>query len=362
VAAQTDLNEAKILIVDDTLANVRLLECILNNVGYTRLISTTNPAQVAGIYTELQPDLILLDLRMPQLDGFAVMRQLEKLIPDENYVPILMLTADASPEAKQRALSAGAKDFLTKPFDPVEVVLRIKNLLETRLLHNHLQQHNETLEAMVRARTQDLEQAQLEVLERLARAAEYRDDDTGQHTQRVGQLAALLGQELGLTHDEVVLLRRAAPLHDVGKIGISDTVLLKPGRLTAEEFAHMQAHTTIGANILSGSGFPVLQLAEEIALTHHERWDGAGYPHGLAGTEIPLPGRIVAVADVFDALTHNRPYKRAWSIEEARTEIAQQKGRQFDPDVVQAFVSILARTGIEHWERVDSSLTSSVFA
>lgn len=183
--------------------------------------------------------------------------------------------------------------------------------------------------------------AQQEVLHRLALAAEYRDDDTGQHTRRVGDLSARLAERIGLPAAEVDLIRRAAPLHDVGKIGVSDAILLKPGPLTAAEFAQVKAHTVIGAKMLGGRGFPLLEVAEQIAVSHHERWDGSGYPHGLAGEEIPLVGRIVALADVFDALTHDRPYKSAWSIEESLDEIRRQRGRQFDPDLAETFVELI---------------------
>jgi PAS domain S-box-containing protein/putative nucleotidyltransferase with HDIG domain len=203
------------------------------------------------------------------------------------------------------------------------------------------QSYSVMLEAKVRERTQDLERAQLETLQRLAIAAEYRDDDTGLHTKRVGRTAERIAKALGLAPEQVDLIRRAAPLHDIGKIGISDSILLKPGQLTDDEFATMKRHALIGAEILSNSTSPWLQMAEEIALTHHERWNGRGYPRNLSGEDIPLVGRIVAVADVFDALTHERPYKKAWPINEAKAEIEQQSGNQFDPTVVAAFLGLV---------------------
>jgi HD-GYP domain-containing protein (c-di-GMP phosphodiesterase class II) len=192
-----------------------------------------------------------------------------------------------------------------------------------------------------------VEDSQLQVIQRLALAAEYRDDDTGQHTRRVGELATRLGEALGMPDDELVLLRQAAPLHDVGKIAIPDSILLKPGPLTAAEFERMKSHTTRGAAMLSGHGFALLEMAEAIALTHHERWDGAGYPAGLAGFAIPFVGRIVAIADVFDALTHTRPYKEAWSVADAASEISSQSGLQFDPDIVAAFLRVLPAAAAE---------------
>jgi len=277
---------------------------------------------------------------MPEMDGFEVMEHLKPLILSDDYLPILVLTADHTEITKRKALAGGAKDFLTKPFDREELSLRLGNLLQTRYLHCQLQSQNEVLEDKVQERTQDLEKAQLETLQRLALAAEYRDDDTGLHTRRVGLTAARIAEALGLPTDHVALILCAAPLHDVGKIGISDTILLKPGKLTDEEFATMRQHTVIGAGILSGSTSLWLQLAEEIAISHHERWDGKGYPNGLSGEDIPLVGRIVAVADVFDALTHERPYKKAWPVGEALAEIESQVGKQFDERVVKAFLPL----------------------
>jgi putative two-component system response regulator len=244
-------------------------------------------------------------------------------------------------ETKRRALGAGARDFLTKPFDATEALLRMQNLLETRSLHLQLKDQNQMLEERVEQRTSQLQESQYEVLQRLGRAAEYRDDDTGQHTNRVGHFAAEIGRRVGMNPVEVELLHAAAPLHDVGKIGITDSILLKPGRLTSEEFATMKAHATIGANLLSGGQSGLVQLAELIARTHHERWDGSGYPQGLRGEEIPLCGRIVALADVFDALTHERPYKQAWPVAQAAQEIQNQSGRQFDPHLASIFLQMI---------------------
>jgi putative two-component system response regulator len=330
---------AKILIIDDEPANVRLLERLLQQEGFASLETATDPRQALPLYTEFKPDLILLDLHMPHLDGFAVMNQLRPRIPEGEFLPILVLTADVATEAKLQALSMGAVDFLTKPLDHAEVRLRIRNLLQTRFLYKEVQHQKSILEDKVRERTADLERAQLEALERLALAAEFRDDETGQHTQRVGVRSAMLAKAMGLSPDLVEQIRRAAPLHDVGKIGIPDAILRKPGKLTPEEFELMKTHTTIGAKILSGSGSPLLQMAEEIALTHHERWDGTGYS-GLSGETIPLTGRIVALADVFDALTNDRIYRQAVPLEEALAEIERQRGGHFDPRMVDAFLRI----------------------
>jgi putative two-component system response regulator len=335
--------EARILIVDDEPANVLLLDHLLDQAGYRNRTATTDPRQVLALHARFGPDLVLLDLAMPHLDGLAVMAQLRQVLPAGTYLPILVLTADMSTEARERALAGGASDFLLKPFDATEVLLRIGNLLQTRRLHLELRRHNQLLERRVGDRTAQLEQARNEILQRLALAAEYRDDDTHQHTLRVGESSARLAAALGLPDEHVQRLRQAAPLHDIGKIGISDVVLLKPAKLTPEEFQHVKAHTLIGGRILADSPVPVLQLGREIALTHHERWDGSGYPHGLQGDHIPLSGRIVTVADVLDALIHQRPYKHAWPLERAVAEITAQRARQFDPEVVDAFLGLVER-------------------
>ncbi len=333
---ESSLKRGKILIVDDEKVNIRFLEIILQQNGYSNVYSTNDSRQSLTCFCNMQPDIVLLDLAMPHLDGFAVMQQLHRKMVD-NPVPILVLTADVASAAKHRALKEGASDFLTKPLDETEVLLRISNLLQARF-------YNTLLEDKVRERTQALENAQLETLQRLALAAEYRDDDTGLHTKRVGIIARYIAHAMGLPEAQVELIFRAAPLHDVGKIGITDAILLNPGKLTEEKFAIMKQHTVIGAEMLSGSTSPWLQLAEEIALSHHERWDGQGYPHQLSGEDIPLVGRIVAVADVFDALTHARPYKKAWSVASAAAEIAAQSGKQFDERVVQAFMTLSLET------------------
>jgi putative two-component system response regulator len=336
---------ARILIVDDEPMNVDLLRRLLERAGFSRLESTNDSREAVDLYVKFRPDLILLDLHMPHRDGLEVMDELNQ-IAEASYLPILMLTGDDTPEAKREALSRGAKDFLNKPFHSDEVLLRIGTLLETRFLYLQIQSQNQILEAKVRDRTRELEAAQIEIIERLARAAEFRDDNTGQHTERVGQMAALVARQIGLSDTQVSLIRRAAPLHDVGKIGIPDSILLKLGKLTDDEFTLVKTHTRIGARILSGSRFGLLQLAEEIAFTHHECWDGSGY-EGMTRDSIPLAGRIVAIADVFDALTQKRPYKAAWPITDAIAEIDRQRSRQFDPAIVDAFLRVVERSPVQ---------------
>ncbi|MDB4949154.1 MAG: Two-component system response regulator [Gemmatimonadetes bacterium] len=339
------LHRARILIIDDEAANVRLLERLLAHEGCAGAVSLTDPREALALFEVYQPDLVLLDLHMPHRDGLEVLADLRGATPPGSFVPILVLTADVTSRAKTAALSGGASDFLVKPLDTAEVLLRIRNLLRMRQMHSELSRENERLDAGVRARTHELEEAQHEILARLARAAEYRDDFTGDHTQRVGDLAARIAGALHLPPDEVEIIRRAAPLHDVGKIGIPDSILTKPSVLTLEERMVMQRHTVIGADILGGSRFAPLQRAAEIALTHHLRWDGTGYPTGAAGEEIPVSGRIVAVADVFDALIHERPYKAAWPVPAALAEVRDQRGRQFDPHVVDAFLALADAPG-----------------
>jgi putative two-component system response regulator len=339
------IRNSRILIVDDQPENVLLLDRALRTAGYVNLESTTDSRKVLATFADFEPDLVAMDLRMPHLDGFALLKQLRSRIPAGVFVPVLVLTADNSRKAKQEALSLGAKDFLTKPIDVGEALLRIYNLLETRWLHVELRKHSETLEEKVRLRTEQLEQAQLEILQRLALASEFRDDCTGRHTERVGELAAALAGAIGLTRQHVELIRRAAPLHDVGKIGIPDGILLKPSKLTEDEYIQIKRHVDIGRAILSGSKFPILQMAESIALYHHERWDGSGY-NALRGDAIPIEARIVSLVDTFDVITNPRPYKQASSVETAMDEIQREKGAQFDPDLAEAFLALMATRGL----------------
>ncbi|MEX0906818.1 MAG: HD domain-containing phosphohydrolase [Gemmatimonadota bacterium] len=335
------LAKVRVLLIDDEPANLQFLRHVLATEGYGELIAISDSADAMERFQELDPDLVITDLLMPHLDGFEVITRIGRMLAPGVYLPIVAATGDHAPETRRRALSAGARDFLTKPLSPAEVRLRVRNLLETRFLHEQLRGHNLTLEGRVAERTSELEEARTEILLRLARAAEFRDDQTGEHTVRVGKLSARLAQVLGLPGDVADLIGRAAPLHDIGKIGIPDGILLKPDRLETAEFETMKAHAEIGAKILSGSRYPLLQLAEEIALTHHERWDGGGYPHQLTGEDIPLTGRIVAVADVFDSLTHARPYKHAWTVRDTIIDMTRNSGRHFDPAVIEALLRIV---------------------
>lgn len=333
---------ARLVVVDDHQPNVLVLETLLERWGVRDVVSTTDSSQAVELCAAVRPDLVLLDLHMPEPDGFEVMRRLRQAVPAPDGVPlpVLVLTADITPETRRRALGLGARDFVTKPFDPLEVELRVRNLLAARRYEQALAERGDELEQCVRARTREVEASRLEVLDRLALAAEYRDDLTGAHTRRVATTAATLAAALGLDADTIRLVELAAPLHDVGKIGIPDHVLRKTGVLTSEERAVMRRHTLIGARMLAESESPVLRLAEEVALRHHERWDGAGYPSGQTKEAIPLAARIVSVADVFDALCCARPYKPPWSIDRAVSEVVEAAGTQFDPEVVEAFAGL----------------------
>ncbi|MBF0274840.1 MAG: response regulator [Nitrospinae bacterium] len=337
---EEDILNGRILIVDDLDSNVKLLERSIESAGYGSFISTTDPIEVVDLYQSFEPDLLILDINMPEMDGFEVMKAL-KDISNDDYLPILVLTAQTDRETRIKALKAGAKDFITKPFDKVELLNRINNMLEVRLLHNQVKGQNTILEEKVRERTKELYDSRLDVIRRLGRAAEYRDNETGLHIVRMSKMCAVLGKAVGMDDAEVELLLEASPMHDVGKIGIPDNILLKPGKLTEEEFKVIMNHPEIGAEILADGNSDLMEMARTIALTHHEKWNGNGYPNGLKGEEIPLVGRIASICDVFDALTCIRPYKRSWTVGEAVSELEKCKGIQFDPELVDLFISKL---------------------
>ncbi len=334
------IRTAKILIVDDNAANVALLEGILANEDFDNIHSTTDPRDVEGLQAAEQFDLILLDYRMPHMDGVEVMHRLGRAMRDD-YLPVLVLTAQDDRATRLKALEAGAKDFITKPFDSVEVVHRIRNMLEVRRLYNDRKRENERLEAAVRARTHELEETRRKIIERLGRAGEYRDNETGMHVIRMSKCCQLLALRAGLAEAEAELILQASPMHDVGKIGVPDAILLKPGKLTPDEWDLMKTHAEIGGDIIGDDPSPLLQAARVIALTHHEKWDGTGYPKGLAGEDIPIAGRIAAICDVFDALLSERPYKQPWAFDDAVAYIRDNAGRHFDPRLAGLFLAAL---------------------
>lgn len=334
------------MVVDDEPANLRLVERLLNRAGYSNLLCISDPLDAERAYWQFGPDVLLLDLHMPVLGGFALLAQL-RAKTDFDLVPVLVLTGDPTAESIQQALSSGAKDFVAKPFEAAELVLRVENLLDTRFAQLALRDQNDVLEKRVYERTIELANAELTTLQLLARAAEFRDDDTGRHTVRVGELSSVLAKTLGHSAAEVELIRSAAPLHDIGKIGVPDQILLKPGPLTTEERAVMQRHAEIGSEILSNADFPILRAARGIALSHHERWDGAGYPHGLQGEETSQFARIVAVADVFDALRNDRPYRAGLTLSDVVAYIQSQSGLHFDPTIIDAFLEVVASGALD---------------
>jgi putative two-component system response regulator len=323
-----------------------LLQRILATVGYQSVVAFDDPrAAVEAFSNALEGDtpfdLVCTDLHMPYMSGLEVIEAIGRLSPPHDFLPILVLTAHATPDTETKALALGASDFIPKPFNAGQIRVRVANLLRTRSLHRQLLAHTLHLEEQVRARTAELEAAHLEVLDRLAAAAEYRDSTTGHHVKRVGSLASLIAAEIGCDAATVDLIQHAATLHDVGKIGVPDAILLKPGRLTEQEFEVMKGHVDVGTRLLAHGRSALLRMAETIAASHHERWDGSGYPLGLRGDEIPLVGQIVAVADSFDTLMSERPYKRAWPLHRALEEMTAQRGTLYAPRVVDALLEVL---------------------
>ena len=350
-AAADVFTDARIVIVDDRPSNLKALEAVLVGAGYTNLRPISDPSTVVASVLSEGADVVLLDLHMPGLDGIAVMKALSEALPGPASVPIMVLTADVTRESRDRALRAGAKDFLVKPLDATEVVLRVGNLLETRALHLSMSAHSERLQELVGERTtamwssitrlqevqEELRLSRHETVARLSIAAELRDTETGAHIERMSRYCALLARASGADELRAELIRLASQMHDVGKIGIPDSILLKPGALTSKERTVMERHTDIGHRILAGSRSELLQLAATIALTHHERIDGGGYPRNLSGDDIPLEGRIAAIADVFDALTSRRVYRGALQIVEALRIMAEGRGTRFDAVLLDAF-------------------------
>lgn len=320
-----------ILVVDDDPTNIAVMSSLLRP-NY-RVIFATNGADALALSRSQKTDLILLDVLMPGLDGYEVCRRLKTDISTRE-IPIIFVSHLTDAREQAMGLELGAVDFLHKPCPPEIVQLRVRM---------HLERYNQALmlERRVVERTLELEQTGLEIVRRLGRAAEYRDNETGMHVVRMSHTSRLLGEAAGVPKPQLRLLFHAAPMHDVGKIGIPDAILLKPGKLVGEEWETMKRHTLIGASIIGEHTSELLQMARQLALTHHERWDGLGYPHGLKGENIPLEGRIVAIADVYDALTSQRPYKRAWTSADAIQFVQEQAGKAFDPLLVQLFVELL---------------------
>lgn len=342
-----------ILVVDDELINRKVLEGMLKSFGLDCVSAESGPAALALLDANI--DLVLLDIMMPGMDGFAVARAIRS-IPAYAELPIVMVTALSAREDRLTAVQAGANDFVAKPIDSTELKVRMTSLLRLKRYHTKLKDYQQHLEQMVEEKTgalrsalADLEHARLatlranmETIHKLSAAAEYKDEDTASHIIRMSRYCALIAKGHGLDEEQVDLILNSSPMHDIGKMGIPDAILLKPGKLTDEEWVIMRQHTLMGASILRGGSSKYLEAGAVIALSHHEKWDGTGYPQGLAGEDIPLFGRICAVADVFDALTTRRPYKQAFSNEVALEIMAKGRGLHFDPVLYDVFINNLS--------------------
>jgi len=347
---------SRVMIVDDEPVNIKVARKYLQIAGYTNFITVTDSTLALDTIRREKPDVIILDVMMPQVSGLDILQAI-RADAELSYLPVLILTASTDAETRKSALTLGATDFLAKPVDASELVPRVRNSLVVKAHHDHLSEYSSHLEQEVRHRTSQLEASRLHVVHALARAAEYRDDDTGKHVLRVGRYTAVLARELGMPEERIPMLEIAAQLHDVGKIGVPDAILLKPGKLDDAEFAIMRRHCEYGFKIIapdteidnaadSSTSFalsergnsPMLAMAARIALTHHEKWDGSGYPRKIAGADIPLEGRMVAVADVFDALSSERPYKKPFPLEKCIQILQEGRNKHFDETIVAAFM------------------------
>jgi putative two-component system response regulator len=332
--------QRSVYVVDDVSINLELVESVFRNDPSLLIRKAENGKELMKVIeTYGSPDLLILDLMMPIMDGFDVLEKL-KQGRESNYFPIIVLSALTDKQSIVKALSMGADDYVTKPFFVEELKARVGNMLKLKERDECLNTSLDVMESNLIEKLQIIEQTQVEVIIRLGKAAEFRDDETGRHIERIASYVDLITEKMGMNHEQRIMMQYAAPMHDVGKIGIPDGVLMKAGKLTADEFKIIKLHTVIGSRILSGTTLPLLELAKEIAISHHERWDGDGYPLGLKGSDIPISGRIVAITDVFDAITSKRVYKEAWPIEQALEYIMDMRGKQFDPDIVDAFFAI----------------------
>ena len=330
---------ARILIVDDEDHNLRLLTRILKYGNYD-IRQASNGVEALETVRSSEPDLILLDIMMPEMDGFEVTRRLKQDRRTE-HIPIILITALEDQKSRTHGLAIGAEEFISKPINANEILMRVRNLLRLKQASDIIRDHNRVLEKQVRQRTRQLENAFVETILTLMRAAEYRDDETGAHVHRISFYTRSLAEALGMDTEFCKSIHYASPMHDIGKIGIPDHILLKPGGFEPEEWEIMKTHTTIGARILANCVSPYSKMGEEIALSHHERWDGSGYPQGLQGEDTPLPARIMQICDVYDALRSKRPYKEPIDHKTSITIILNGDGRtdpgHFDPDVLSAF-------------------------
>jgi len=361
-SADQVISNPRIVIVDDEPINVKVVQKYLKLAGYQQFATTTDATQALGLIRSEQPDVVLLDIMMPGISGLEILAELRR---SEQFLdlPVIILTAVCDRETRLTALRTGATEFLGKPVDPVELEARLRNVLITKAHRDRIKNHAWVLEREVAIRTAELAQAHREVIQCLAKVGEFRDNETGNHVLRVGRYAAVIARRLGMEGEFVARIQQAAALHDIGKVGIPDAILLKPGKLDEIERQRMQlhcgygrsvcasasenadrefeSHTVAGRSIASEGTSPILRMAATITYTHHEKWDGTGYPESLRGEAIPIEGRITAVADVFDALTTERPYKRAYSVDESLAIVKDQRGRHFDPQVLDAFFDVI---------------------
>ncbi len=353
------IRKSKIMIVDDESYNVLVVRKFLQHSGYENFVTSTDSTKALELIRRQHPDVVLMDVMMPQVSGIDLMRAM-KSDPQMATIPVVVLTASPESSIRMQALELGATDFLAKPVDSAELVLRVRNVLAAKAHFEMVARYSVELEHEVARRTKELEESRRQVIQCLARAAEFRDNETGFHVLRVGRYAGIIARELGFSQPQVEAIDLAAQLHDVGKIGIPDAILHKPGKLDPEEFEFIQKHcgfgkkiiepmpqtewsvakkhTEVGGKLLNVPTSPVLKIAARIALTHHEQWDGNGYPFGLVGEEIPIEGRITAIADVFDALSSRRSYKKAFARKRCLAIMAEKRGTHFDPQIYDAFL------------------------
>ena len=355
---QDAIRSSKIMIVDDEQLVIRVVRRFLSSDGYDNFLTLTDPREALEMIDREQPDVVLLDIMMPHITGLDLLKVRQKTSAFQ-HIPFIILSANSENQIKRDALQLGATDFLSKPVDPSDLILRVQNALTVKRHHDHLANYATELERQVRERTQQIEKSREQIIHCLARAAEYRDNETGEHVIRVGKYCSVIADQLGFGKEYCREIELAAQLHDVGKIGIPDSVLLNPGKLTNEEFdvmkthcglgmeimeplAHAEServrrHTDMGGFIMDGVDSPMLELAATIARTHHEKWDGTGYPFQIKGDNIPIEGRICCVADVYDALCSERPYKPKFPIQKCLEIMLSERGTRFDPIVLDAF-------------------------
>ena len=332
-------SKANVLVVDDEEQVLNMVKKVLLEHEYDVSLARDGTEALEKV-KEVSPDVILLDIQMPGMNGIEVTKTLKEN-DETKIIPIVILSVLHNADYRIEALKAGADDFISKPFIVQELITRIKTLVQVKEYNDHMVNYQKELQELVEIKTKQIRDMTFETVYRLSRAAEFRDEETGDHIKRLSSYAASLYQKMGKPEREIEAIQYASIMHDVGKIGVPDTILLKPGKLDAKEWELMKMHTTIGGKILEGSSSKFLLFGESIALTHHEKWDGSGYPNGFRGKEIPIVGRVIAVVDVFDALTSKRPYRREpFSVEEAFNIIAKGKGTHFDPEIVDTFLSM----------------------